>query len=89
MWITGFSVDTGAPGGEGTTAYTNAFFGHLAADFTFSGAWADMPWGREVGFGEDTWELDFADVDGIEATTLKVIGGPGAPRRSSNPTMRT
>lgn len=73
LWITGFSVGTGSPGGEGATDYTNAFFGHLAADFTFSGVWADMPWGREEGAGTVTWRVDFDDVDGIEAMTLSVI----------------
>jgi hypothetical protein len=73
LWITGFSADTGSPGGEGATDYTNAFFGHLAADFTFSGFWADMPWGREVGVGTVTWQVDFADVGGISAVTLSVV----------------
>ena len=73
LWITGFSADTESPGREGATDYTNAFFGHLANDFTFSGVWADMPWGREVGVGTVTWQVDFDDVGGIYAVTLSVI----------------
>jgi hypothetical protein len=63
IWLTGFSVGTGVPGGEGATAYTNALFGYLESDFTFRGAWADMPWGDEV--------------DGVEAVTLSVIDASG------------
>ncbi len=81
VWITGFSVGIGEPGGEGEPGYTNAFFGHLASDLTFSGVWADMPWGREVGVGTVTWQVDIDNIDGVEAMTLSVIevtngGGP-------------
>lgn len=73
VWITGFSVDAGAPGREGTSAYANAFFGNLASDFTASGFWADMPWGSEDGVGTVTWKIDFADIGGEESMTLNAV----------------
>jgi hypothetical protein len=71
IWITGFSVDAGAPG-EGTPEYTNALFGHLDSDFTFSGLWVDTPWGAAHGGGSVTWRLHFADVGGEETITLRI-----------------
>jgi hypothetical protein len=32
-----------------------------------------MPWGREVGAGTVTWQVDFDDLGGISAVTLSVI----------------
>jgi hypothetical protein len=77
IWLTGFSVGTGVPGGEGTTPYTNALFGYLESDFTIRGAWADMPWGEERGLGTATLQIAFDEVDGVEAVTLSVIAASG------------
>ena len=81
VWFAGFSADTGSPGGEGTSDWTNSFFGHLSSNFTLRGSWADLPWGADVGVGILDWRLNFDQVDDEEAVTLEVIdvsGGFGA-----------
>jgi hypothetical protein len=77
VWFAGLSGDTGAPGGESASAWTNSFFGHLASDFTLRGEWADIPWGRDDGVGILDWRVNFADVDGEETITLQVIDVTG------------
>jgi hypothetical protein len=72
VWFGGFSPDIGALGGEATANWTNAFFGHLATDFTLRGSWADLPWGDDDGVGDLAWRVIFAQVDGEESVTLEV-----------------
>lgn len=70
VWFVGLSRDTGAPGGERGSDWTNAFFGTLASDFTLRGSWADVPWGSDVGVGELAWGIDFSEDQGEEVVTL-------------------
>jgi hypothetical protein len=77
VWFAGFSGDTGAPGGEGASDWTNTFFGHISADFTLHGDWADIPWGNDTGVGYLDWRVTFADVEGEEAITLEVTDASG------------
>jgi hypothetical protein len=77
VWFVGLSADTGAPGGEDSTSWTNAFLGTLTPDFTFEGAWADVPWGTSEGAGEVTWRIGFTEVEGVEAVTLEAIESSG------------
>ena len=72
VFITGFSADAGSPSGGGTPAFTNAFFGTLDSNFTFSGVWTEMPWGAARGGGTVTWQIVFGEVDGEESVTIGV-----------------
>lgn len=72
VWFTGLSPGTGAPGRLGVTGWTNVFLGTLHSDFTLQGEWADVPWGRDTGVGELTWNVDVAEVASQEAITLQV-----------------
>ncbi|HET9497719.1 MAG TPA: hypothetical protein VFP83_05275 [Candidatus Limnocylindria bacterium] len=77
VWITGFSADAGSPSEGGRPAFTNAFFGHLDSNFTFSGLWTEMPWGQARGGGTVTWQIVFGDVDGEESVTIGVAEQTG------------
>ena len=77
VWFAGLSSGTGAPGRTGASDWTNSFLGTLHSDFTLSGEWADLPWGRSAGVGELTWAIEFADVDDREAVTLQVTDATG------------
>jgi hypothetical protein len=77
VWFAGFSGNTGAPGGEAASDWTNTFFGHLSENFTLHGDWADIPWGNDVGVGYLDWRVTFATVDGDEAITLEVTDASG------------
>jgi hypothetical protein len=72
IWLTGFSVGTGAPGGDHFAPYANALFANLARDFTFHGYWADTPFGEGRGLGAVTWEIVYDEVDGEEVVTMAV-----------------
>jgi hypothetical protein len=76
VWIVGLSADTHDPS-ESDSSWTNSFFGHLAPDFTLSGQWADIPWGRARGIGQLTWGIQFDQVGGVEAVTLQAIESTG------------
>ena len=77
IWFTGLSQDTGAPGGEGVSDWTNAFFGHLGSDFVIRGWWADLPWGSDQDVGTLTMQATFAEVGDTYAVTLLLTGETG------------
>ena len=77
VWFAGFSGNTGAPGREQDSDWTNSFFGHLSENFTLHGDWSDLPWGDDEGVGTLDWQLTFADVEDEEAITLAVTDASG------------
>lgn len=78
VWWMGLSGGTGAPGGVGTTNWTNSFFGTITPDSTLRGTWADVPWGVEEGVGELAWKITYDEVDGEEGVTLEQIESTSA-----------